>query len=143
LKVFVILQGFLVVSVFAEPSADMKQNYADVIHRAVAAEDLSFRFTMSDDVKILFGLPVKETTESDGGIQLLFIDYGHVQTRVVSDLPPYIGPVLMRVVHNNLACLEEGGGNRSLAQDASPRTPPRPYLANNMLNLGIMDQARQ
>ena len=33
----------------------------------------------------------------------------------------------MRVVHNNSPCLEEGGGNRSLAQDTQLQMPPGPY----------------
>jgi hypothetical protein len=67
--------------VFAEPNAVPKQNHADVIRIAVAAGKLSFRLTTSDDVKTLLGPPVKETTEKDGGMELLILDYGEVQTR--------------------------------------------------------------
>jgi len=43
------------------------------------------------------------------------------------DLPPYIGPTVIRVFHNNSPCFEQDGGNRSIAQDSSPQTPPGPY----------------
>ncbi len=79
--VLMILWGLLAVPIYAEPNTVVKQNHADIIHSAVAAGKLSFRLTTSDDVKTLLGPPVKETTEKDGGMELLILDYGEVQAR--------------------------------------------------------------
>jgi len=79
--VLMILWGFLAISIYAEPNAVAKQNHADIIRSAVAAGKVSFRLTTPDDVKTLLGPPVKETTEKDGGMELLILDYGEVQAR--------------------------------------------------------------
>ena len=79
--VFMVLWGLLAVSIYAESNAVAKQNHADIIRSAVAAGKLSFRLTTPDDVKTLLGLPVKETTEKDGGMESLLLDYGEVQAR--------------------------------------------------------------
>jgi len=79
--VLMILCGLLAVSIYAEPNTIAKQSHADIIRSAVAAGKLSFRLTTSDDVKTLLGPPVKETTEKDGDMELLILDYGEVQAR--------------------------------------------------------------
>jgi serine protease AprX len=76
-----ILWGFLAVFVFAEPNAVAKQKPASIIRSAVTEGKLTFRLTVSDDVKALLGSPVKETTEKDGGMESLVLDYGEVQVR--------------------------------------------------------------
>jgi len=79
--VLMILWELLAVPAFAEPNAVAKQSHADIIRSAVAAGKLSFRLTTSDDVKALLGPPVKETTEKDGRMELLILDYGEVRAR--------------------------------------------------------------
>jgi len=79
--VLMILWGLLAVSIYAEPNTATKQNHADIIRSSVDAGRLSFRLTTPDDVKALLGPPVKETTERDGGMELLILDYGEVRAR--------------------------------------------------------------
>ena len=79
--VIMILCGLLMVSAFTQPKAIAKQNHADIIRNAVAEGKVTFRLTTSDDVKALLGPPVKETTEKDGGMELLILDYGDVRAR--------------------------------------------------------------
>ncbi len=79
--VLIILWCLLTISVFAGPNAETNQNHADIIRNAVAEGKISFRLTTSDDVKTLLGLPVKETTERDGGMEVLILDYGEVQAK--------------------------------------------------------------
>jgi len=79
--VLMILWGLLAVSIYAEPKAVAKQNHADIIRSAVAEGKISFRLTTPDDVKTLLGPPVKETTEKDGGMESLILDYAEVRAR--------------------------------------------------------------
>jgi len=71
--------GLFTTSVCAEPNTTAKPNTANIIHCAVTEGKLAFRLTTPDDLKVLLGPAIKETTESDGGMESLVLDYADVQ----------------------------------------------------------------
>ena len=79
LVVSMIVWGFFVLPVLAELTPAAQTDYPAIIQRAVAEGKLCFRLTTSEDIKALLGPPVKETTQPDGGMEKLSLEYNNVK----------------------------------------------------------------
>jgi hypothetical protein len=77
--ILLIVLGLLRISACAEPDRAIESSHADIIHRAVAEGKLSFKLTTAEDLKSLLGPAVKETTENDGGMETLVLEYTDVR----------------------------------------------------------------
>jgi len=77
--ILLIISGLSTISVCAEPDTATKPSHADIIHRAVDEGKLSFKLTTPEDLKVLIGPAIKETTKNSGGMEILALDYTDVR----------------------------------------------------------------
>jgi len=76
--------GILVVALVAlaagaEPAATAKQSPADLVRAAAAEGKLAYKLTEPKELKDLLGTPKKESTRSDGGMQILTLQYPSIK----------------------------------------------------------------
>ncbi len=72
-------------------------------------------------------LPLQQTTSPPFSRELIF--HNHTVVNILffgetNGLPPFVVPVVMRAFRMYSPCLEQGGAERSLTQDTSPRMLP-------------------
>jgi len=70
--------GLLLSPVMAEQAA-AQPNHAQIIQQAAAKGRLCFRLTTAEEIKELLGPPVKETTQGDGGMEKLLLEYADIK----------------------------------------------------------------
>jgi subtilisin family serine protease len=73
-----LLLWFSTLSACAEPGATKKSSRADIVHRAAAEGKLAFKLTTPRELKALLGPAATETTKSDGGMEVLDLEYAGV-----------------------------------------------------------------
>jgi len=77
--ILLIISGLSTISVCAEPDTATKPGHADIIHRAVDEGRLSFKLTTPEDLKVLIGPAIKETTKNSDFMEILALDYTDVR----------------------------------------------------------------
>jgi len=69
------------ISICAETETQAKSSQADIIRNAAAEGKIAFKLTTPEELKAVPGPASKETTESDGGMEVLDLSYSDIRVR--------------------------------------------------------------
>jgi len=81
LSILTLLLWFPTTSACAKSVAGVKSSPSNILRRAAAEGKLAYKLTTPEELKALLGPAVKETTKTDGGMEVLDLDYTDVQAK--------------------------------------------------------------
>lgn len=73
-----ILAAFAVSFVFADSNSSGQKSAAEIVSKAVQENRILYKLTTLDEFKQIVGQPLKETTKTDGGMEICDIEYSDV-----------------------------------------------------------------
>jgi serine protease AprX len=74
-----ILAVFASSFVFADPNSSGQKSAAEIVSKAVQEHQILYKLTTLDEFKQIVGQPVKETTKTDGDMEICDVEYSDVR----------------------------------------------------------------
>jgi hypothetical protein len=128
----------LILSPVMAEQTTAQPDHAETIQRALAAGKLCFRLTTAEDIKGLLGPPTEETTQGDGGMEKLLLEYDDVKlsfSRMRNRGVPFT--LLFVIVHGR--ALDIGQGKQIVLRNAEDLKKFDPFWGFSNVSLKNVD----